>query len=162
MTCHPTHFEGPPDTLHNTEETIERNWAEFKRAHEINPRAIDKHFKFKAGHEPDFAEPGSGEVYIKIEGHEGAETEPDQRHLLGGGEESGVPCGQCGVVTRIAGEMSVWDIYHQPGVEVANMANMTEARREELKKQIIVVLVCPQCHAKYQWDAEFLPARVQS
>jgi len=161
-TCHPSHFEAGPDRVHNTEEDIERNWREFREAHRIDPRAIDKHFKFKPGHEPDFAEPESGEVYVKIEGHEGEESEPDQLHLLSGGEESGIPCEKCGTITRIAGEMSVWDIYHQPGVEVANLAEMTEARKRELQEQIIVVLACPQCHQKYQWFADALPARLQS
>lgn len=161
LSCHPSHFEGPPDRVHNTEEEIERNWREFREAHRIDPRAIDKHFKFKAGHEPDYAEPSSGEVYVKIEGHEGAESEPDQLHMLSGGEESGVPCQNCGTNTRIAGEMSVWDIYHQPGVEVSNLADMTDARRRELQEQIIVVLVCPQCHMKFQWDASLLPGRPQ-
>jgi hypothetical protein len=158
--CHPTHFEGPPDTKHNTPEQIEKNWEEFRKAHRVDPRAIDRHFKFKPGHEPDYAEPESGEVYVKIEGHEGEPSEPDQRHMLSGGELSGIPCEQCGTETHIAGEMSVWDIYHQPGVEVANLADITDERRRELQEQIIVVLKCPQCHHTYQWDAALLPKRL--
>ena len=96
-TCHPTHFEGPPDLVHNTPEQIEKNWEEFKRADKVDPRAIDKHFKFKPGHEPDYAEPESGEVYVKIEGHEGSDSEPDQLHMLGGSSvPSGIPCERCG------------------------------------------------------------------
>ncbi len=85
---------------------------------------------------------------------------PDQREELTGGPESGVPCDRCNSVTTVCGSRSMWDIYNQPGVEVVNLADISESRQKELKDMRVVILVCPQCKLKTQWLEEFLPKRM--
>lgn len=158
MTCHPSH---DPETLaRQQQDELDRR----KQEQRYDPRKIHRQHRWKLGHDPagqdDDDDPNV--VYLQMDGREALPTEPDQLHMLSGGEESGVPCEQCGTITRITGEMSVWDIYQQPEVTVANLEDITDERRRQLQEQIIVVLVCPQCHRKYQWDAAFLPSRLQS
>ena len=157
MSCHPSHKD-PEALARQQQQELDRRRQEQRH----DPRKIHRQHRWKLGHDPagqdDDDDPNI--VYLQMDGREAPPTEPDQLHMLSGGEESGIPCEQCGTGTRIAGEMSVWDIYHQPGVEVTNMGDITDARRRELQEQIIVVLVCPTCHKKYQFDSEFLPKRV--
>ena len=156
--CHPSHFEaGPPPGM--SEEQIERNWADYNREKKkgIDPRAIDKHFKFKEGHEPDYLEPSSGWKYLDVE-FTGEPADPDQLDLLHGGPAVNIPCQRCSAQQLHAvGEMSTWDIMHQEGVDVANEDDITEERKKELQAEIVVILACPSCKQKYQWLKEFLP-----
>ncbi|KKN83877.1 hypothetical protein LCGC14_0295300 [marine sediment metagenome] len=154
MSCHPTHFESGP-LPGKTEEEIEKNWRDFKREDRVDSRAIRRQHRFKPGHEPDFAEPDSGWRYVRIELE--YDAEPDQRDQLHGGPPSGLPCEQCGTMTTICGEKTMWEVYTQPGVEVVNLESMTEARKKELQEMKVVILCCPQCKAKSQWLEEFLP-----
>lgn len=154
MSCHPSH-QDPEDLARQQQQELDRR----RKEQQYDPRKIHRQHRWKLGHDPagqdDDDDPNV--VYLQMNGREAPPTEPDQLDMLSGGEPSGVPCEQCGTDTRIAGEMSVWDIYHQPGVEVANLKDITDARRRELQKQIIVVLKCPQCYRTYQWDASLLP-----
>jgi hypothetical protein len=157
MSCHPSH-RSPEDLAQQQQEQIDLRQKEQQH----DPRKIHRQHRWRLGHDPagqdDDDDPNI--VYLKMDGREAPPTEPDQRHMLSGGELSGIPCERCGTETRITGEMSVWNIYHQPGVEVANLADITDARKKELQEQIIVVLKCPQCRHTYQWDAAFLPKGV--
>lgn len=159
--CHPCHLEGPADTVHNTPEQIERNWEEFKKADQVDTRAIRRQHRFKPGHGPHDDNPHEPWATLNLKFD--PPHEPDQRHLLSGGPESGVPCPRCDTMTRIAGEMSRWEIMNQfdpeQGIDVrpANVARISEARKKDLQKEMIVVLACPQCYLKLQFDAELLP-----
>ena len=101
--CHPVHFEGKP-APGVSDEQRERNWATFFKENAVDPRAIKRHHKWKPGHEPDHEHPDSGWRTLNIK-WEGEKAPPDQRHLLKGGPESGIPCEQCNEMTRIVGEM---------------------------------------------------------
>ena len=161
MSCHPVHVDGPalPSV---SEEEREHNWKVYKQDDVVDKRAIDRHHKFALGHEPDYAEPESGVVYQKIK-WEGDSKEPDQRDMLKGGPASGVPCERCGEMTRIAGEMSRWDVMNQSGegidVRPVNLDDISESRKNELREEKIVILACPRCYKKYQWDKDLLPRR---
>ena len=157
MTCHPSHFEdGPPPGM--SDEQIERNWEGYNREKKkgIDPRAIDKHFKFKQGHEPDYLEPESGWKYLDVE-FTGEPSDPDQRDMLHGGPAVNMDCERCGTQLHAVGEMSSWDVMNQEGVSLANMEDIDDARKKELEEEIVVILACPECKAKYQWMKEFLP-----
>lgn len=160
--CHPTHILEPADTVHNTPEQIERNWQEFFKQDRVDPRAIRRQHRWKFGHEPDYDHPDSGWVYLNLK-VESPPSDPDQRGLLTGGPESGLPCERCGEMTRVAGRMSVWDMMHQvdaasnPLVHLVNEEDITETRRHELQQEFIVILACPNCRLKWQWREEFLP-----
>lgn len=164
--CHPTHWEGAPDTVHNTPEDIERNWADFKKQDRIDPRAIRRQHRFKPGHEPDYAHPDSGWVYLNLK-FEGEPGEPDQRDLLHGGPPAGMNCERCGEELHVVGRMSKWDIMNQddaagnPLVRPINLEEITTARKRELQKEFVAILACPNCRKKYQWDEALLPKRVQ-
>lgn len=54
----------------------------------------------------------------------------------------------------------MWEIYTQPGVEVVNLADISESRKKELEEMQVVILVCPQCKLKTQWQEEFLPKKM--
>ena len=157
MSCHPSH--DPEALARQQQEELDRR----KQEQRYDPRKIHRQHRWKLGHDPagqdDDDDPNV--VYLQMDGREAPPTEPDQRHMLSGGQESGVPCEQCGTNTRITGEMSVWDIYHQPEVTVANLEDITDDRRRQLQEQIIVVLKCPNCFQTYQWDAALLPSRLQ-
>ena len=148
--------------MHNTPEDIERNWAEWKKADRVDPRAIRRQHRFKPGHEPDFAEPDSGWIYLNLK-IESPPSDPDQLEMLSGGPESGLPCERCGEMTRVVGRMSRWDIMNQddlagnPLVRPVNLEDIAPARRRELQKEFVVILACPNCRKKYQWDEELLP-----
>ncbi len=159
MSCHPSHND--PEALARQQQQ-ELNRRRKEQRHD--PRKIHRQHRWKLAHDPagQDEDDDPNVVYLKMDGREAPPTEPDQRHMLGGGTPSGIPCERCGTETSIVGEMSVWDIYHQPGVEVTNLADMTDERRRELQEQIIVVLKCPQCYHTYQWDAALLPSRLQS
>lgn len=161
MACHPTHIDGPALPSVSPEE-IERNWKTYKKEDEVDKRAIDRHHKFALGHEPDYDDPESGIVYQKIR-WEGDPKEPDQRDMLSGGPESEVPCERCGEMTCIAGEMSRWEVMNQSGegidVRPVNIDDISESRRKELQNEFIVILACPKCKKKYQWDKDLLPRR---
>jgi len=155
LSCHPTHPESGPAPNVSDEER-EKNWADFKKADSVDPRAIRRQHKWKVGHEPDYMEPDSGWVYQKIE-FTGEESEPDQLHLLHGGPPSGLPCERCNTETNVVGETTMWEIYTQPGVEIANMDTIDEARRQELREMRVVILACPECKLKIQFLEEFIP-----
>lgn len=156
MSCHPAHVTGPPDRVHNTEEEIEKNWAEFRKADEVDSRAIRRQHKFKPGHGPHDDNPHDPWTTLNIK-FEGEHADPDQRDQLSGGPPSGLPCEQCGTMTTVCGEKTMWEVYSQPGVEVVNLESMTAARKKELQEMKVVILCCPQCKAKSQWLEEFLP-----
>ena len=80
MSCHPSHFEAPaPAGM--SEEQIAKNWEGYNKSKGIDPRAIDKHFKFKPGHEVDYDEPSSGWKYVDVQ-FEGEDADPeDTRHF---------------------------------------------------------------------------------
>lgn len=139
MTCHPSHQkQAAPD-----------------------PRAIKRQHRWKFGHDPhdDDATPESDWVYAHLE----QETQhiPDQRHLLKGGPESGMPCPKCQEIMRVAGSMTAKEILEQDEVEVVNKDLMNEADWERLSKDVICVLVCPKCQHKMQMREEFLPRKRQ-
>ena len=141
-----------------SDEQIERNWADYNRNKKkgIDPRAIDKHFKFKEGHEPNYLEPSSGWKYVDVE-FTGEEPDPDQRDLLHGGPEVEMDCERCDTKLHAIGELSTWEVIHQDGVSLANADDIDETRRKELETEKIVLLACPNCHKKYQWLKDLLP-----
>ena len=152
--------------MHNSPEDIERNWAEWKKEDRVNPRAIRRQHRFKPGHGPHDDNPHEPwrTLLIKPE----TPREPDQRHLLTGGPESGVPCSRCGEMTRVAGKMSRWDVMTQQdpdrGIDVRpiDTESISESRRKELRKEFIVALKCPRCYHTDQWDEAFLPAKLDA
>ncbi|KKN84431.1 hypothetical protein LCGC14_0288930 [marine sediment metagenome] len=155
--CHPSHFEAPaPADM--SEEEIERNWADYNRQKKsgIDPRAIDKHFKFKEGHEPGYLEEESGWKYLNIE-FEGEEADPDQRDLLKDSTPVAMDCERCGTQLRAVGSMSSWDVMNQPRVSLVNRDDIDKTRQKELEEEKVVILACPNCRQKYQWLEEFLP-----
>ncbi len=141
-----------------SDEQIERNWADYNREKKkgIDPRAIDKHFKFKPGHEPDYLEPESGWKYLDVE-FTGEQADPDQRDMLHGGPAVNMDCERCGTQLHAVGEMSTWDVMNQSGVSIANMEDIDDSRKKELQEEIVVILACPECKAKYQWLKALLP-----
>jgi hypothetical protein len=155
--CHPTHWESGP-LPGKTDEEITRNWEQFRKEDEVNPRAIRRQHRWKAGHEPDYLEPESGWKYVQIELESNAD--PDQRDELHGGPESGLPCSRCNTMTNVCGETTMWDIYNQENVSVVNLDDMTDSRRSELREMSVVILCCPECKLKSQWLEEFLPTKV--
>ncbi len=122
----------------------------------IDPRAIDKHFKFKEGHEPGYLEPESGWRYLDVE-FTGEPADPHQLDLLHGGPAVNMNCARCGTQLHAVGEMSTWGIMHQESVEVVNEDDIAEERKRELQNEIVVILACPDCKAKFQWLKDFLP-----
>lgn len=156
MSCHPSHVIGPADRVHNTDEEIEKNWAEFKKADKVDPRAIRRQHKFKPGHGPHDDNPDDPWI-TQIIKFEGEEADPDQRDLLHGGPPVKIDCEQCGDQLHAVGEMSTWQIMTQSGVSLANLDRITEARKKELQAEIVVILACPTCKQKFQWLKDFLP-----
>lgn len=139
-----------------SEEQIAKNWEGYNKSKGIDPRAIDRHFKFKPGHEPGFDEPESGWKYVDVR-FEGEDPDPDQRDLLHGGPPVEMDCERCGTQLHAVGEMSSWDVINQPGVSLSNIDDIDETRRKELEEEKVVILACPECKAKYQWLKDFLP-----
>lgn len=156
MSCHPTHLLEPPDLVHNTWEDIERNWEEFRKTDQVDPRATRRQHRWKPAHEPDYPEPDSGWITLNLK-LESPPGDPDQRGLLHGGPESGMPCDRCDEMTRVVGRMSVWDVMHQDRVGLAGEEDITESRKRELQKEFVVVLACPNCRKKFQFREELLP-----
>lgn len=140
-------------------EEQERTSAQLRRSLLIDPRKIRRQHRWKLGHDPadqdEYDDPNVS--YIQFGGREAPPTPPDQRDLLHGGPESGYPCGRCSTMTRVCGRMTVWEMYTQPGVELVNIDTISEQRRQELQKEWMVILVCPDCQEKTQWLEEFLP-----
>lgn len=134
MPCHPSHKKPTQDT-----------------------RKVQRQHRWKWGHDPQDpdADPDSGWTYIKLEQKE--PTVPNQRHLLKGGPESGMPCQKCGEMTRIAGEMTAEDIINQPEVEVVNRHTLTEKDMKRLRETVILALACPKCETVIQMQKEFVP-----
>lgn len=140
------------------QEAQERTLDAQKKELMIDPRRIKRQHRWKLGHDPadqdDYDDPNV--VYLNVEQHE-EDNDPDQRHLLSGGPESGLACERCGTMTHVVGEMSRWDIYNQPKVSLVNRDSLTEKRIEELKQEMICILKCSNCSKTYQWDCSLLP-----
>ena len=139
-----------------SEEQIAKNWEGYNKSKGIDPRAIDKHFKFKPGHEVDYDEPSSGWKYVDVQ-FEGEAADPDQRDLLKDSTPVAMDCERCGTQLNAVGRMSSWDVINQPEVSIVNRDSIDEARKKELQEEKVVILACPNCRKKYQWLEEFLP-----
>ncbi len=164
MTCHPSHTlieqeQAREKKAKKREEYREKALKQEKHDLTPNPRAIKRQHKWVLGHDPadqdDYHDPNV--EYLDIEYYE--PSDPDQRDRLYGGPESGIPCHRCNTMTRICGETNQWEVMNQPGVQIVNRESISEARQKELLEEIIVILVCPQCYAKFQWLAELLPGK---
>ncbi len=168
MTCHPSHTaEELADAKKLNTELKEAQADERIRqdraALSIDPRKIQRHHRWKLGHDPsdqdDHRNPDI--AYLKIE-YGAEESDPDQLDELARIGESGVPCLRdiCDEFMAIVGRKSQWDIYNHERTTVVNLDTMSEARKQELKEQMIVILACPQHPSvKTQWVEEFLPPR---
>ena len=121
---------------------------------QIDPRAVRRIHKWKFGHDP--ADPDthedSGWVYATIE--PSTPSEPNQRYLLSGGEDSGFPCTNCQTMTKIAGEKTLKWMLEQKGVDLANPDDVDWKRAEET---VILILACPKCEQLFQFFREFVP-----
>ena len=151
MSCHPDHT--------TTQEDIDEERLRLDRkADAIDPRKIKRQHRWRLGHDPsdqeDHADPNV--AYLNIE-YTGPETRPDQREQLSGGPETEVPCHVCGELTRLCGSISQWDSYQDPKVDVVNLADISEDRKQELKDTKLVILCCPKCKTKQQWLEDALP-----
>lgn len=130
----------------------------------IDPRAIDRRFHWKFGHDPndDDAREDSGWKYINIE--RVTPALPTDKESLGGGPESGIPCQNipqgsreiCGAMTRIVKEMTVQQMLEQPGVEVQGTPDYTKIDDDDT----LLILMCPRCNAAMHWRRRFLPRKV--
>lgn len=53
---------------------------------------------------------------------------------------------------------------HDPeqGIDVrpVNVDSISDTRKKELQEETILILACPVCFHKMQWDAEFLPRKL--
>lgn len=134
MPCHPTHKKTGRDT-----------------------RSIQRQHHWAWGHDPQDpdAEEESGWVYAKLEA--GDTLPPDQRHLLGGGPESGMPCQGCGEMTRIAGSSTAKAIVEQPEVELLNKETITDQDWKRLEQTEVLILACPKCNRLIQMLKQFVP-----
>ncbi len=166
MSCHPSHTliqqaQAREAKAKRQEQSTEQAIKQQKRDLTPNPRAIKRQHRWRLGHDPvdqdDYHDPNI--EYLDIDYYE--PTDPDQRGRLQGGPESGVPCQRCGTMTRICGETNQWEIMNQEGVQIVNPESITDSRKKELREEIVVILVCPQCKLKTQWLANLLPNRMR-
>lgn len=137
--CHPSHGQTGRDT-----------------------RSVQRAHRWRFGHDPSDpdATPESGWKYVHLDVT--TPTIPNQRYMLKGGPESGLPCPceahpHCHEMTRVAAEMSAKDIFNQPEVEVANRDLLTEKDWARLVQDIICALICPKCECVVQMKKQFLP-----
>jgi hypothetical protein len=124
-----------------------------------DPRAIDKHFKWAPGHDPNDqeADPDSGFVYVTLQPTE-APAEPRDKDTIKGGPPSGTICFNCltnrgtQVETRLVAAVSPYDMLAGTGFK------QTEGTTKTKEKDIITI--CPVCSSATHWrEREFKRAR---
>lgn len=165
MTCLPFHiFEPGPGW---SPEDAERAEEEHKRRNRPDPRAIRRQHRFPINQHPhdDDATPDSGWVYLKIEPV--TKTPPDDRPLLKGGPESGLPCQcskhpHCDEMTRITAETSFWDIVSREESGIVGLDKLSEEKANELMNRKILILTCPKCECSAQMLSDCVPRKVHA
>jgi len=108
-------------------------------------RGVDFHYRWRPGHEPDYAEPDSGWVYIKWDYSEHGPTPPDQAKGLGGGPEA-FPCDRCGETMRIVARKQPSEI-----IEGSDVIRLKEDYdRAAVNRDDVFLVACPGCGQKIQ------------
>lgn len=114
-------------------------------------RGVDKKFRWRAGHEPDYAEPSSGWLYIKWDITEHGPTPPNQIREVVGGPEA-FPCDRCGTIMRIVARKKPTEI-----IEASDVIRLEEkADTAKVNRDDVYLVCCPQCDRRTQMPGRIL------
>lgn len=125
-------------------------------------REIDRHHRFPLGQDPNDPDTGNPNVEFHelgklVEADEKAAAEADAklpRWKQQGGPESGMPCLECGAMTRIVDEKKPAEILGGAGLVDLHGTPFSEQMQES-----IYALVCPNCDSVIQMRASAMPKR---
>lgn len=133
-------------------------WRYLERRKGRDPRAIDRHFKWKAGHDPNDAEadPSSPYVYLDLQPGE-APAPPSQKAQLGG-PPAGVDCFDCLGAgrgrreVRLGAAVDPYTLLEPAGFKLKEDTVKT--------KEKVIITICSTCDAVVHWrESEYLRAR---
>lgn len=114
-------------------------------------KPVQRQHIWKPGDHPEDpdAYPESGWEYAHIVPFDSDPTNKTDRHTLGGGPESGMPCVHCGTMTRMVEEISPKDL-----LELSFKINTTQL--EQVENKTLTLLICPACQAMTHFRTELL------